>query len=211
VARLFYEGKIKMEIRVEIVGRTPLICNKFSDAKAQEATDGTRGSSAAAERLTPQEICKSKLYIGLNGKPMIPQPNLLRNIVQGGAFHKAGKRAITTQRGSMMYACVDIEDAEIPIIHQQPWKVDTRAVRIPSTGGRILCHRPMFDDWRLKFIVHLDTSILSPSLLRQIVDDAGSRCGLGDFRPETKGPYGRYRVDLWEELRLTPSVKIAAE
>ena len=200
-----------MEIKVEIYGISPLICNRFSDEKALEATNGTRGSSAAAERKTPQEICEGKLYIGLNGKPMIPQPNLLRNIVQGGQFHKNGKRAITTQRGSMMYSCVDVEGVEVPIIHRQPWKVDSRPVRIPSTGGRILCHRPMFDDWRLKFSINLDVSILSPSLLRQIVDDAGSRCGLGDFRPETKGPYGRYRVDSWEEIRIPLPSKIAAE
>ena len=200
-----------MEIKVEIYGIAPLICNRFTDEKALEATNGTRGSSAAAERKTPLEICQTKLYLDEKGKPGIPQPNLLRNIVQGGAFHKNGKRAITTQRGSMMYSCVDVEGVMIPLITKSGWKVDSRPVRIPSTGGRILCHRPMFDDWRLKFSINLDVSILSPSLLRQIVDDAGSRCGLGDFRPETKGPFGRYRIDHWEEIRIPAPSKIAAE
>ena len=205
-----------MEIRVEVSGVTPLICNKFSDEMAIIASGGTRGSSAAAGRKTPQEICESKLYIGLNGKVMIPQPNLLRSIVDGGKFHKAGKKQVTTKEESLMFACVDIEGAEIALLHKAPWRVDTRPVVIPSTKGRILTHRPMFDDWQLKFTVHLDITIVGPDLFRAIVDDAGSRIGLGDFRPARKGPYGRYRVDKWAIVAVpigSPKFppKIAAE
>jgi len=34
--------------------------------------------------------------------------------------------------------------------------------------------------------------------LRHIVDDAGSRVGLLDFRPERKGPFGRFIVIEWK-------------
>ena len=101
------------------------------------------------DRGTPHEIATSKLYVGLNGKLMIPSPNLLRSIVDGGFFTKIGKKQITTARSSLLDACLAIDETEIKIVHKQPWKVDTRPVRIPSTGGRILAHRPMFDDWAL--------------------------------------------------------------
>ena len=191
-----------MEINITIVGTTPLICNRFTDEAADAATKGTRGSSAAADRGTPLEIAETKLYKGLNGKPMIPQPNLLRCLVEGGRFHKAGKTQLTTSKSSIMYSCLDIHGAEVEIHHNEPWRVDTRAVRIPSTGGRILAHRPMFDDWSLTFTAELDTSILSEKLLRAIVDDAGKRVGLGDFRPATKGPFGRFCVNHWEVVQL---------
>lgn len=186
-----------MFIDITIEGTTPLICNRFTDAAAESASNGSRGSSAGADRGTPLEIAEAKLYRGLNGIEMIPQPNLLRCIVEGGRFTKIGKAQATTKTSSILYACVDIMGAEIPIEHRQAWRVDTRAVRIPSTGGRILAHRPMFDDWRLSFIVNLDTAILGEKLFRQIVDDAGQRIGLGDFRPQCKGPYGRFKVVSW--------------
>lgn len=191
-----------MELNVTIKGTTGLICNRFTDEAAEGATNGTRGTSAAADRGTPLEIAQKKLYIGLGGKPMIPQPNLLRCIVEGGRFTKIGKAHVTTAKSSIMYACVDIQGAEIPLIHEQPWKVDTRAVRIPSTGGRILAHRPIFDDWQLEFVVDLDTSIMGEKTFRQIVDDAGQRIGLGDFRPQCKGPYGRFKVVSWQVVKL---------
>lgn len=191
-----------MFIQIEIQGVTPLICNRFTDEAAQASTNGDRGSSAAADRGTPQEIAMAKLYFGSDGKPMIPSPNLLRSVVDGGAYTKIGKKQVTTARSSLLYACVAVDAAEIEIIHQQDWKVDTRPVRIPSTGGRILTHRPMFDDWKLDFEVDLDTSIMNAKLFRQIVDDAGKRIGLGDFRPATKGPFGRYVVTRWVEQTL---------
>lgn len=189
-----------MEINIRIEGTTPMICNRFTDAAAEAASNGTRAASANTDRGTPQEIAESKLYIGLSGKPCIPQPNLLRCLVDGGQYHKVGKTQITTTKKSMMYGCVDIAAAEIEIEHKQPWKVDTRAVRIPATGGRILAHRPMFDDWALSFTLELDTTIMSEKLLRQIIDDAGKRVGIGDFRPATKGPFGRFVVTNWSVI-----------
>lgn len=191
---------LKIDIRIE--GITPLICNKFTDAAAMSASSGTRGSSLSVDRGSPEEVAQSKLYLNGDGKPCIPQPNLLRCLVEGGRFHKSGKSMITTNTKSILYACVDILGAEIDIDSKQ-WSVDTRAVRIPSTGGRILTHRPIFHEWALEFEALLDTSICSQKLFRQIVDDAGSRIGLGDFRPSTKGPYGKFKVTRWsaEDMR----------
>lgn len=191
-----------MQIAIRIEGTTALLLNKFTDAAAMAATSGSRGSSAASERGTPQEVAQSKLYTGLAGNLIIPQPNLLRCIVDGGRFHKVGKSQVTTRESSMMYSCINIEAAEIPIEHKQPWRVDTRAVVIPSTKGRILTHRPMFDDWALDFQLELDTTILGPKLLRMIIDDAGKRIGLGDFRPARKGPYGRFAVTKWQVMEV---------
>lgn len=203
---------IRIAIRIE--GITALLMNRFSDEAAEAATSGRRGSSAAAERGTPLEQAQKKLYLGLDGKPMIPQPNLLRCIVDGGSFHKIGKKQVTTKESSLLYACVDIEGTAIPLEHKEPWRVDTRPVVVPSTKGRILCHRPLFDDWALNFELILDTSIAGPKLMRCIVDDSGKRVGLADFRPSRKGPFGKFVVTAWAEIAQTVPdevMKIAAE
>jgi len=185
-------------VEVTIEGTTPLLCNRFTDAAQIAATSGNRLSSIG-EKGTPKEQAEARLYIGHDGKPMIPQPNLFRCLIDAGQFFKAGKSKITTTKSSLLPACVEIEELEIPIQQKEPWTVDTRAVRIPSTGGRILCHRPCFNDWRLSFSLGIDTELLSVRLLREIVDAAGKRIGLGDFRPGCKGPFGRFVVINWAE------------
>ena len=187
-----------MRVEVKIEGVTPLLCNAFTDAAAEAATNGTRGSSANADRGTPQEQAASKLYLGVDGQPIIPQPNLMRCLVEGGRFHKIGKTQVTTSKSSILYGCMDVDGPVIDIEHEQPWRVDQRPVRNPSTGGRLLTNRPCFDDWALSFTLLIDESIISPKLVRQIIDDAGQRIGLGDFRPACKGPFGRFKVTLWQ-------------
>ena len=64
-------------------------------------------------------------------------------------------------------------------------------------------HRPMFDDWKTTFDIEVFEGGFSEQLTRQLVDDAGMRIGIGDMRPEKKGPYGRFKVIKWtcEDLR----------
>lgn len=176
------------------------MCNRFTDEAALSATNGSRISSAAADRGTPVEICEKALYKNEEGEEIIPSPNLMSCIVEGGRFFKNGKSKVTTQKNSLLYACVSIEDLEIPLKSKSGWKVDTRPIRMPSTGGRLLRHRPMFDDWELTFESEVDTEILSVGLFRQIVDAAGKRIGLGDYRPDRKGPYGKFVVTEWKEI-----------
>jgi hypothetical protein len=185
-------------IHCTIEGTTPLLCNKFSDKAMMDATSGT-SISTVGDRGTPHEIATSKLYVGQDGAPMIPQPNIFRCIIDAGTYFKAGKKQITTIKTSLIPACLAIDASEIPIAHAESWTIDIRAVRIPSTGGRITSYRPCFHDWRLTFDLELDETVIGQKLLREIVDMAGKRIGLGDFRPACKGPFGKFVVIEWHE------------
>lgn len=193
-------GTFMKHVCITIQGVTPLLCNRFTDVAQLKATSGNTMASIG-DRGTPHQQAEARLYVGHDGRPMIPQPNLFRCVIDAGKYFKAGRSKVTTQKSSLIPACVSIEELEIPIRHQAPWSVDTRPVRIPSTGGRILCHRPCFEDWELDFTIRVDPDLLSLKLLREIVDAAGKRVGLGDFRPDCKGPFGRFVVTRWKEER----------
>src|SRR5262245_25126552 len=200
-----------MRLSIEIQGVTALLLNKFTDKAALAATNGSRGSSAGADRGSEHEIAESKIYRDEAGLACIPMQNLMRCLVDGGKFHKLGKKQITTKEESLLFSCVDVRGVMLPIEHKAPWQVDIRPVVIPATKGRILTYRPRFDDWRLAFEVDLDINIVNAKLFRCIIDDAGSRIGLGDFRPARKGPYGRFSVVKWAEIDVVVPMSEAAE
>ena len=181
--------------------------NAFTDAAQMSATEGTRAATVGG-KATPLEECEAALYQH-DGEIIMPQPNMLRCIMDAGKFFKAGRSKVTTQKSSLIPACVSIEELYVPVVSESGWKVDSRPVRIPATGGRILRHRPCFDDWELSFTAELDTEIIAPKLFREIVDTAGKRIGLGDFRPDCKGMYGKFKVTRWEEVKVKP-VAVAA-
>ncbi len=185
-------------IQCAIEGSSPLLLNNFTDEAQMAASNGTRAATIGSKG-TPREQAEKKLYRNQEGLLIIPQPNLFRCIIDAGKYFKAGKSKVTTQQSSLIPACLDIEGIEIPLESREEWNVDTRPVRIPSTGGRILAHRPKFDHWKLSWSMTLDISVMSPELLREIVDAAGSRIGLGDFRPDRKGPFGKFKVVFWQQ------------
>ncbi len=175
-----------------------MILNRFTEEAQKKATSGNTVSTVG-DRGTPREIAEKKLYTSADGKKLIlPGPNMFRCLIDAGKFFKAGKSKVTTQKSSLIPAAVAMNDIEIPIKYKEPWEVDSRPVRIPSTGGRILAHRPMFNDWSLSFSLELDETIISPALLREIVDAAGKRIGIGDFRPDCKGMFGKFVVTHWK-------------
>ncbi len=192
-----------IDIKCQIRGKTPLICNAFT-AEAQEAATSGNRIATVGDKGSPRAQASKKLYRDPNDDNIfvIPQPNIFRCIMDAGKFFKAGRSKVTTQKSSLIPGCLEMHDTYYPIVHEQPWEVDSRPVRIPATGGRILCHRPSFEDWGLDFSMTLDTTILALTMLRDIVDKAGTAIGLGDFRPDCKGPYGRFRVTLWDAPKV---------
>jgi hypothetical protein len=73
-------------------------------------------------------------------------------------------------------------------------------VVIPATKGRILRHRPMFNKWQINLTLLVVSSMFDVKLARLVLDDAGLFVGIGDFRPQKKGPYGRFQVDSWQKV-----------
>jgi hypothetical protein len=179
-----------------------MLVNRFTDEAQAAATRGTRNASVGEPR-TPRNDAESRLYLNAEGEPdaVIPAANILACLTAGGKFFKAGKNKVTTLKSSLVPAAVTIlGGAFLKLKHKQPWSVDARPVRIPATGGRITRFRPRFDDWSLEWEMLVDDDIFNESLTRQIVDAAGKRCGLGDFRPNCRGPFGKFRVDKWKRV-----------
>lgn len=200
-----------MNIRCSIQGSSPLLMNRFTEQAAAKVSAGT-SAAITVGRSTPREQAEPKLYRSADGAPMVPGPNVFRGIVDAGVFHKANKRQLTSARSSLIPAAVQLREIECPISNpfggEVRWEVDSRSVVLPATGGRIMCHRPRFDAWQITFTLSVDDAMFSESLVRALVDDMGTKIGLGDYRPSRKGPFGRFLVVLWERLR-EPEIKAA--
>jgi len=188
-------------IKVTIEGTTPLLMNKFTDENALKVSGGM-SKVQLGDKGTPREQAEKKLYADERGVLHIPGPNLFRSIIDAGTFHKAGKSKITTQKSSLVPAGISLIELACPLIAPDgsaaQWEVDSRSVVVPATGGRIMAHRPRIDRWRLSFTLEVDTGMFSPAIVRMLVDDAGKRIGLGDYRPARKGPFGKFVVVGWD-------------
>jgi hypothetical protein len=186
-------GKVKQmsmnKVDITIKGTSPILMNAYPMMEINPPLDKRPKEEQAefgAYRVPDGRDNEGELYY--------PAVNIQRCLVGAASFSK-GKGRSSLQKQTA--ACV-IVTPEYVLFGTRNYEIDTRPVVIPTTKGRVLRHRPRLNDWRLSFSIEYDPSLLKEKEMRQIVDDAGSRVGLGDFRPERKGPYGRFVVVAWK-------------
>jgi hypothetical protein len=192
-----------MKIEVTIKGITPLLMNRFHEENEVSVSSGV-SAVQVGDKGTPRQQADKKRYADKENNLYIPGPNIFACLINAGKFHKVGKNKVTTQKTSLVPAGITVEEIVIPLSDgnggKVTWEVDSRSVVIPSTGGRIMCHRPRVDEWGATFSLDVDTEMFHPNFVRKLMDDAGKKCGLGDYRPERKGPFGRFVVVRWNEV-----------
>jgi hypothetical protein len=57
-----------------------------------------------------------------------------------------------------------------------------------------LRYRPYFHDWEMDITVTFDPDFISPEIILGLFSKGGFGNGLGDWRPQKGGPYGRFRL-----------------
>ena len=148
------------------------------------------------QKWSPEEQARIAEYRDPDTNDLyIPGVNIQRSLVAAATYSK-GKGRSTLQKP--VAACVLITPERCSLGIQDGYKVDSRPVVMPVTRGRIMRHRPRFEQWSCTFSIEYDPALISETELRQVVNDAGLRTGLLDFRPEKKGPFGRFMVIEWK-------------
>lgn len=170
-------------INCEIKGISPLIMHSFPMAEIKAIEKKTLAKQAEISAYRQPET--NVLYI--------PGMAIQRCLVAGATYSK-GKGRASLQKP---VAASVIISPEYCLLGQSEYVIDARPVVVPATGGRIIRYRPKFPAWAVSFKIEYDDDLVKESELREVVDNSGSRVGLLDFRPEKKGPFGRFMVTKW--------------
>jgi hypothetical protein len=187
-----------MFINVTVEGISPLLMHCFTD-EAQQAMQKTSKSSIKKGAELPRDIAETHLYKDNDGNIAIPSNMMFSSIMSAGIYHKLGKKQITTRDSSLVPAGIEIEAMFIPVVPWE-WEVDSRPIFNQKANVRAMAHRPRFDKWSLTFVLKVDNEMFSANVVRDLVDDAGKKCGIGAFRPNRKGPFGKFVVTFWEVI-----------
>lgn len=185
-------------IAATIEGLTPLLQHRWTEDAEKEG----KTRSVNIESRTPREEAARFAYIDKDAGFYIPGAAFARLLREAGTAHK--------QRGSrkslkyVIPAAVLLTDDAVPLTNGDgktriaDFEVDSRPVVIPATKGRIMRHRPRFDCWSATLNMEVDESVLDEEIVHQLLTEGGARIGVGDFRPEKGGPFGRFRVVAWD-------------
>lgn len=184
-------------ITVEIRGTSPLLIHRFGEDAEQSKP--TRRIEATTK--DPREEARKVAYIAPDGTFYFNAFAIPGAMGNAGASHKAkGSRKtlrfVVPSAVRMTTDTVTIMNGSGPA---KDFEVDARPVTIPATKGRIMRYRPRFDCWGAQFDLVVNDDLLSVDMAHQLLTEAGQSIGIGDFRPEKRGPFGCFRVTKWEE------------
>jgi hypothetical protein len=185
-----------------IKGTTALLQHRFSEQ--DELPEATR--KVHVKRQDPRTAAEACSYRNNKGELYLPGAAIARMLREAGGAHK--------QRGSrkslkyIVPAAILVPDDIILLRDEQSepltnFEVDSRPVVIPSTKGRIMRHRPRLNAWWMEFNLEIDEDSIDPETVHLLLTEGGQKLGLGDFRPEKGGPFGRFQVVLWSEEGAT--------
>lgn len=178
-----------IEIKVTIQGVTPLLMHRFPMAGAD---DKSKKRTGVPDWKLEAEL---SLYKDESGQIYQPSEHIEATIKEAGKqFKISGKRGATYSK--LIGSTVSVMPYAIPHKYVD-YRIDARPVVIQK--ARIVRYRPIFDKWELSFTIQLQDDQLPVEVAKQVLDYAGSFVGIGDFRPQKGGKFGKFIVTEYKE------------
>ena len=72
--------------------------------------------------------------------------------------------------------------------------INANADGVSGSGKRVQRSFPMVPEWKAKFQVHIVNPLITKDVFIKHLEDAGKYVGIGQFRPENGGYFGRFEV-----------------
>ncbi len=188
----------------KIKGLSSLLQHAFEAGGALDAKGQSR-TIALQDELPRDQAARFVYRTGKNGV-FVPGAAIARLLREAGASHKM-KGSRKSVKWIVPAGCIVTDDelilcdAKGKACKDDDFEVDSRPVVIPATKGRIMRHRPRFDNWSLMVTMEIDTEVIPSELIHQLLEEGGRRLGLGDFRPEKGGSFGRFAIVSWNEVK----------
>lgn len=176
------------KVHVRIEGVSPLLMHRFPVGEEDQK------SKAKNQKQTKDDV-EAYLYLDEEGQLVQPSTHIIGTLKKAGAKFQISGQGKLTYKNMMGSGAVLIDPYMIP--HElQSWDIDRRPVVVQR--ARIVRSRPILKKWALNFDMEYDEDEVPKSVLNEILDYAGKRVGIGDFRPACGGSFGRFMVTKFE-------------
>ena len=194
----------KPEVRtmsLAIEGEGGLICHNFSEkSRRQIAEKQAMGVKAPKDKRNPDAEYQAAFYHLVGGGYGFPCSGFKQSAIRAA---KLLDGITMTDARQMFFIEADERDTtgvDCVRIEGTP-EMRTDVVRLP---GRVadLRYRPEIRDWSCVLRISYDEQMISDEQIVNLFWRAGYQVGIGDWRPEKNGDFGRFTVSDQEALSL---------
>ncbi|MGR3912933.1 MAG: hypothetical protein OD918_00145 [Gammaproteobacteria bacterium] len=194
--------------QVNIRGTTPLIMHSGSvgldttypaNIEKKEITSKRGGNRTEADDARLRELeCQTSLWLDEKQTPTIPV-GALRRCIENAA--RKSKEGPAVREGLMVESVqFDYDKKSLGTTVEEIGRKAQFTVGVVIQRARILRTRAKFDEWSAVVMIDADDELIDREKLERWLDIGARRIGLGDWRPEKSGSYGRFEVVSVKEV-----------
>lgn len=190
------------KFNVKVKGVTPYMQHRMDDATLQE-WEKRRGTIIERDGLNdePERKAAFHAYINANGNYFIPAEHFKQSFIKGGAFVKSKVGNSKKSMKNIVAGMWRIAEQELPLNKFD--EVDTRSAVNKNVKARIIVHRPKWNEWMAEFTLLIDDDVkngVTLDIIQSIIGYSGRYLGVGSYRPEHTGEFGRFEVESINEI-----------
>jgi hypothetical protein len=192
-------------VRFRIHGISPLLMNSPKGMKR-----GGGGSVSTKQIPTPEAEAESKVYRLPDGTLYLPAIQFRGALLNAGKGRRIGKRGAMAVAAGAVFVTTDV----VPLIDADgdsitDYEVDVQRVVVQGQG--VMRARPLLRDWGCEIDFEIDTDFITADMAGEMLSIAGRIVGVGDYRPQHMGPYGRFEAKkVVEQVQKKPVRRAAA-
>lgn len=155
---------------------------------------------ATAKKIpTPEEEAEKGAYREDNGFLYLPSAAFKASLMHGAGGRRVGSVAARTALSGAVFPTGPRISLVDPDGGERLTEYRIHLARVVIQRASIRRARPEIERWGCSLDLEVDLEFISPWVIEELLNISGRISGVGDFRPERKGPHGRYQAELIED------------
>lgn len=171
---------------VTVRGLTPLLVNRFPETAIEQIEASQTGSARMKKApRNPEVEFNNTRYLDDKGRDCLPAAAFKEAMVRAVSYIDG--MAMTEARGAFFV------DADlIPLRCSPPRMHKSRVVLNRKTTS--IAYRACYDEWEADLPISYQENVITAEQLINIIELAGYAVGVGAWRPQCKGQFGRFEI-----------------
>lgn len=191
----------KQLVTLKIRNTSPLIQHAWDEKAKALMLEKMQGRKTKDRPIrVPKDDMAAATYRLRDGGYCIPGMAFKAAIIT--AAHKdLGVDKVLVRKALFLRCPEKVNGAPMIPIQCDPPIMREDCVRV-GMGSTDLRYRPQFESWTAEVTLEIDAELLQISDLITLVNRAGFGVGVGEWRPEKDGEFGRFEVDTDSQIQV---------
>jgi len=181
----------KKYLKFTITGTSPLIQHRWSEKAKREMRDKHAGKKTKTRTArNPEQEFQDACYLDDDDNYGIPLM-AFKNALITAAHKDIGIEKTLVRKAIFLHTSdsnlIQEIDCIDPVMREDMVRV--------GAGSADMRYRPEFRKWSANIAIEFDSVLLNVKDIVNLVNRAGFGVGIGEWRPEKNGEYGRFEID----------------